>query len=298
MNRIQSFLNYIRYERQYAQHTIQAYTTDLNQFQTFLNLQYDIDDLETVQPPFIRSWMIQLMNDKCIASTIHRKISTLQSFYKFLQQNGIIIDNPTESVILPKKVKSKPKYINEQQLDQLFGHIEFGDDYKGIRDRLILDVLYSTGMRKGELINLEISDIYFNQLVISVLGKGSKERLIPINWTLANSIKEYLIIRNKNFNIENTKNDSLFLTQKGKTLYPKAVYNIVNKYLSQVTTAENKNPHALRHSFATHLLANGADLKAIQDLLGHSSLAATQMYTHNSLKKLKSTYKKAHPKGE
>lgn len=292
---ITSFLNYIQYEKKYSKHTLTAYQKDLEQFQSFIYQLYEQEDLTQVDYNQIRSWVVQLMEDDVQSPSIHRKISSLKSFYKFLQRRGSVQNNPATDIILPKKSKSKPKYIHESQLENLFERVTFPEDYTGQRDKLILELLYNTGMRRAELLNLQIQDIDFSTLYIKVLGKGNKERIIPISKDLGHAIQSYLEVRNATFNADTSH---LLLTQKGKPLYPKLVYNVVKQYLSLVTTAENKNPHTLRHSFATHMLANGADLKAIQDLLGHSSLAATQIYTSHSLEKLKEVYKKAHPKGE
>ncbi len=292
---VRSYLNYIQFEKKYSPHTLTAYKKDLEQFQSFISRQYDINDLLQVEYQYVRSWIVALMAEEVQAPSIHRKISTLKSFYKFQQRNGNIKVNPAADVILPKKNKTKPKTIHQSQLERLFQDVEFTNDYIGQRDKLILEILYATGIRKGELIGLKIQDIDTKSLYIKVLGKGNKERLLPISKNMGQHLENYMMLRNATFN---TDEPSLFLTQNGKSLYPKAVYNIVKQNLSIVTTAGNKNPHSLRHSFATHLLANGADLKAVQDLLGHSSLAATQIYTNHSIEKLKEVYKKAHPKGE
>lgn len=292
---IQSYLNYIKYEKKYSVHTVQSYKKDLEQFQTFLATQYDITDLLIVKHSFIRSWVVDQMTKGNQATTIHRKLSTLKSFYKFQQRTGQVKENPASDVILPKKGKKQPAYINEKQLKQLFEAIKFPEDYEGQRDKMILELLYATGMRRAELIGLQLEDVHLQNLYIKVLGKGKKERLIPISNIIKEALEKYIEMRNATFETDVTH---LFLTIKGQPLYPKAVYNAVKKYLSLVTTADSKYPHALRHSFATHILANGGDLKAIQDLLGHSSLAATQVYTHHSLEQLKAVYKKAHPKGE
>lgn len=292
---IQSFINYIKYERKYSKHTIQSYKKDLEQFQIFLAQQYELDNFLIVNHHYIRAWVVEQMSQGHQSQTIHRKLSTLKSFYKFLQKQGYLKDNPASDVILPKKSKQKPHYINEQQLVQLFEDITFPDDYEGVRDRLILELLYNTGMRKSELLDLKVESIDLITKTIKVKGKGNKERLIPISENLTSNVIIYLDVRKLTFE---TDSNQLFFTKKGKDLYPKAVYNVVKKYLSLVTTSDKKSPHTLRHSFATHVLANGGNLKAIQDILGHSSLAATQIYTHNSLKKLKEVYKKAHPKGE
>jgi len=292
---IKSYLNHIQFEKKYSEHTTKAYKNDLEQFKTFLSHLYEQEGLLQASYNQIRSYVVALMDDGISPSSIHRKISTIKSLYKFLQRKGVVKNNPAKDIVLPKKSKQKPKYIHQNQLSNLFENITFTDDYTGQRDKLILEVFYQTGMRRAELIHLNIQNIDLYTLSIRVIGKGNKERIIPISKNLASHIYNFIEVRNATFN---TDSPHLFLTQKGKSLYPKLVYNVVKQYLSLVTTAESRSPHTLRHSFATHLLANGADLKAIQDLLGHTSLAATQHYTSHSLEKLKEVYKQAHPKGE
>ena len=290
---ITSFLNFIRYEKRYSAHTITAYTKDLEQFSKFLFNQYEIEEAEQVERIYVRAWIVELIEDNLEASSIHRKVSTIKAYFRHLQEVGTIVQNPIQEIPLPKIVKQKPSYVNETQLSVLFNEIKFTEDFKGIQEKLMLDILYSTGIRRSELINLTLKRVNLEKLQINVLGKGNKERIVPISQKLGLAIQDYTVERNERFE---HSNPYLFLTQKGKQLYPKAVYNIVKKYLSQITTMSKKSPHTLRHSFATHLLANGADLRAIQELLGHTSLASTQVYTHNSLEKLKQIYKQAHPK--
>lgn len=290
---ITSFINFIQYEKRYSAHTITAYKKDLEQFSKFLFKQYEINEAHQVERIYIRAWIVELLEQELEPSSIHRKISTVKAFFKFLLEKREITQNPIQEIPLPKIVKQKPSYINEIQLSILFNEIEFGEDFKAKQEKLILDILYSTGIRRSELINLTLKQVDLNKLQISILGKGNKERIVPISQNLALNIKNYKSERSQYFG---TSSPFLFLTPKGKKLYPKAVYNIVKKYLSQITTISKKSPHTLRHSFATHLLANGADLRAIQELLGHTSLASTQVYTHNSLEKLKKIYKQAHPK--
>ena len=227
-------------------------------------------------------------------NSINRKIASLKSFYKFLENdfiNNEKIINPTKHLITPKKVKRLPSFVKEDEMENLLLSLD-GTDFISLRDKAIITLLYVTGIRRSELINLKLKDINLNDEYIKVLGKRKKERIIPINNKVIEILLAYKELKEELF----CSNNNFFLTQKGKKLYPKAVYNIVNKHLSTVSTVEQKSPHTIRHSFATHLLNNGAELKAIQDLLGHNSLAATQVYTHTTLHKLKESYRKAHPK--
>jgi integrase/recombinase XerC len=292
---ITSFLNYIRYEKRYSSNTVAAYTNDLEQFSKFLSTQYEITNEQEVERIYIRSWIVELMEENLEPTSIHRKISTVKAYFKYLQEKGVISNNPIQDIPLPKINKHKPSYINEMQLSILFDEVEFTNDFKGRSEKLILDILYSTGMRRSELTNLTINQVNLEKLQINIIGKSNKERLMPISQPMGLAIKAYLEER---VQILGTATPFLFVTQKGQQIYPKAIYNLVKKYLSQVTTVSKKSPHTLRHSFATHLLKNGADLRAIQELLGHKSLASTQIYTHNSLEKLKIIYKQAHPKAE
>ena len=244
----------------------------------------------------VRAWVVELMQNKVTPRSINRKLSTLKTFFKFLKRRKEIQENPMLKVIAPKVGKKLPVIVKEIELKNLFEKINFGEGYPAVRDEMVMEMLYSTGMRRSELINLTPNDLDFFNDQVKVLGKGNKERLIPFARPLANRLKNYLEIRHDEFALDAT--DSLFLTEKGKIMYPKLVYNLVKKYLSQITTVEQRSPHVLRHSFATHLSNNGADLNAIKELLGHSSLAATQVYTHNSIEKLKKVYQQAHPKAK
>lgn len=291
---INSFINYIQYEKRYTTHTITAYQNDLSQFSTFLKGQYDVEDEQEVERIFVRSWVVELIEKGLQPNSIHRKLSSVKAYFKFLQEKGVISKNPIQEIPSPKPVKAKPNYVSEVQLENLLDNIDFGEGFKGKRDRLIVDFLYSTGIRREELITIQLNQLDLGALKVTIQGKGNKERIIPISEALANLIRAYLEERLTVVPVSN----HLFLTIKGKEMYPKAVYNVVTKYLSHVTTADKKGPHTLRHSFATHLRSNGAELRAIQELLGHSSLASTQVYTHTSLEKLKSAYLQAHPKAK
>ena len=260
----------------------------------FLNNQYQIEGLKDIKSTYIRSWLASLKEQELGAATINRKISALKSFFKYQVKQQQIPLSPMGTIISPKKSKRLPQYVEADAMQQLFEEIEFDSGWVGQTDKLILKVLYQTGIRKAELINLKPSQVDFYTNTIRVLGKGSKERLIPVSNQLLADVKEYIVERSKNF--EGKIEENLFLSAKGKKLDPKAVYNLVKKHLSKVTTLQKKSPHILRHSFATQLTNNGAELNAVKELLGHSSLAATQIYTHNSIQKLKDVFKKAHPK--
>lgn len=292
---IQPFIDYIQLEKRFSTHTIQAYTKDLEQFQVFCRLQYQLDDIDLVSYQHVRSWIVHLMNEKISAKSVNRKISTLRSYYKYCLKRDIIKANPVYGIQGPKTPKRNPVFVPESQMNNLFDKLKFPDDFEGHRDKMILELFYFTGMRKAELIGLKLNDIDYYQGTVKVLGKRNKERLIPAIPVLLNSIKNYILIR-ATMEFSN-QSDVLFISLKGKPLNPGKVYTIVNKYLEQITTVEKKSPHILRHTFATHMLNHGADINGIKEILGHSSLAATQVYTHNSFEKLKGIHKKAHPKG-
>lgn len=289
---IDSFVRYIAYEKRYSQHTITSYLTDLNQFSDFLESNYE-EELPKASYPMIRDWIVSLVEANT-PKTINRKIATLRSFYKYLMRKGVIEKDPTTKIKAPKVKKSLPVFVEEKSLHQLLDNINFDDDFSGIRDKLVLEFLYGTGMRLSELINLNSVDINPSNGTVKVLGKGNKERIIPLNNSLINSILIYNDLKKNTFN--ELKSNSFIVTDKGEKTYPVYIYRLVKKYLSIITSLEKKSPHILRHSFATHLLNKGADLNAIKELLGHSNLAATQVYTHNSLEKLKNIFNQAHPK--
>jgi len=285
------FLNYLRFEKRYSQHTIISYQNDLEQFLSFLVTDFDTPGLREVTPSIVRTWLAGLKEtEKLTAKSINRKISTLKSFFKFLMREGIVETTPMSIINAPKVNKRLPVYVEEKDIKTLFEHVEFTDDWKGRTEKLVLELFYNTGMRVSELINLKASQLDGSYNHIKVLGKGNKERIIPVNKALMETLQRY--IGEKPINAA----ENIFVNEKGKQLYAKEVYNLVKKHLSLVTTINKKSPHILRHSFATHLTNNGADLNAVKELLGHSSLAATQVYTHNNIEKLKAVFKKAHPK--
>ena len=286
---VDDFLNYIAKEKRYSQHTIKGYKTDLIEFSDYTHRYFDLS-IECANHRVVRSWFAQMIEDGFKPRTIHRKSSSLKSFYKFLMVRGLLEKSPMDLVPLPKMDKKLPKFVEEKSLDVLLNELEFPDNFEGKRDKLILDLFYQTGIRQSELIALALNDVDFTQQQIKVLGKRNKERIIPVSPNLLETISEYVSYR-KTHSVVN-----LLLTSGGKKLYPKLVYNIVNKYLSKVTTLSQRSPHVLRHSFATHMLNNGAELNSIKELLGHVNLSATQVYTHNSMEKIKTIYKQAHPR--
>ncbi len=288
----EDFINYIRFEKRFSNHTIVAYQNDLLQFSDFLQSTYNTNEINDANHLLIRSWIVDLMNKKITPRSVNRKITTLKTFYKFLLRQKIVSENPMLKIQAPKTSKKLPVFVEKEKMDALLDNIEFGDDFSGKRNKLIIELFYSTGMRLTELINLKITDVDFYNNQLKVLGKRNKERIIPFSQELKLTIENYLTVKR-----EVSENDFLLTLNSGKKLYEKFVYNIVKSYLSHVTTIDKKSPHVLRHTFATHMLNNGADLNAIKDLLGHANLSATQIYTHNTVEKLKNIHKQAHPRG-
>lgn len=292
MTRIDDFLKYLQAEKRYADHTVKAYRNDLNQFHAFCQES----DKEGMDLHFrtIRSWVVALINEDYSARTVHRKLTSLSSYCKYLMKMGELDSNPVDRVLKPKLNKRVPAFVEEGKMDILLDQFEFGEDFAGVRNRLVMELLYQTGMRRAELLGLKLSSVASDRKFIKVLGKRNKERIIPLTNEMSAILDNYLVLRKEVMAAK--PNDVFLVTDKGKAAYDKLVYRIVNHYLSLVTTMDKKSPHVLRHTFATHMLNNGADLNAIKELLGHASLSATQVYTHNSYKKLKSIYKQAHPR--
>ena len=290
---IKRFIRYIQFEKKFSVHTVTAYEKDISQFLEFLE-RVELD-IHAISHTHVRSWMIDLLEKGVEAKTINRKISCLRSFYKFLVREQLVLQNPLMQVRVPKIPKRLPVFVEEEKMDMLLdGDNIFNDDFDGIRSRLIIELLYGTGIRLSELISLKEMDIDVYEKSIKVLGKRNKERVIPVNFSLMNLISQYVLVK-KQQQFDN-KSSVLIVTNKGQLVYPKFIYRVVKEYLSLVSTNEKKGPHTLRHSFATALLNRGADMNAIKELLGHVSLAATQVYTHNSVERLKLVYKQAHPK--
>jgi len=290
----ESFLQYLQTEKRYSPHTIRSYKNDLDQFFSYMSLNEIPAGVEEITSHQVRLWIVYLMENKISSSSVHRKISCLRVFYKYLRKEGIVKKDPLEKVVLPKRKKRLPQFVSEKALDSLLDNDNFGDSFKGIRNRTIIEMLYMTGMRRSEMINLGINDVDLLEASVKVTGKRNKQRIIPLTKEFAEKVGDYLRARSEISGSAN--NDWIFITDKGNKLYDKYVYNIVKGYLSMVTTIEKKSPHVLRHTFATHMLNRGADLNAIKELLGHANLSATQVYTHNTFEKLKKVYKQAHPR--
>lgn len=290
-----SFLEYLQFEKRYSAHTITAYTNDLSQFLRYVEEHYEVAHSGEITPVYIRSWIVHLIEQGLSNHSVNRKISCLKAFFKYLKRTGVVSVNPMTKVVAPKGGKRLPVFVEEKNMDFLFSAEMFSDDFEGIRDALVIELFYNTGIRLSELINLQSRDVDLEQQQIKVLGKRNKERIIPITPRMGAIIKSYLAYKKEQITDNQTNN--LIVKSDGVKLYEKLVYRIVNRYLSQVTTLKKKSPHVLRHTFATHMLNKGADLGAIKEILGHSSLAATQLYTHNTIAQLKDVHKKAHPKG-
>jgi integrase/recombinase XerC len=291
---IQSFLDYLKYEKRYSVHTITAYEADLLDFDDYVTRQYGTTGLKDLSHGIVRGWIAGLKEQGLIAKSINRKISTLRSFFKHQLRIGKLEVSPMTKVIAPKNARRLPVFIKEQETKQLLKTLsDTTEDWKTLNAKMLIVLLYNTGMRVSELINLKEQQLDFGRSQIKVLGKGNKERIIPVSRELIKTIEDYRRLKKKEF--EKT-DDVLMVTEKGKRIYPKYAYLLVRKHLGETSTLDKKSPHVLRHTFATHLMNGGADLNAVKELLGHSSLASTQVYTHNSIEKLKNVYKKAHPK--
>ncbi len=291
---IGSFLKYLEYEKRYSQHTINSYRIDLDQFNKFIAFHYKDIPAEQADYKMIRDWMVSLVEENNAPRSINRKIASLRSYYRFLLKRDTIEKDPTQKIRILKSAKNIPQFISESEIIQLLSDNNFGKEFGGYRDKILLELLYGTGIRLNELVNLKEKDIDLTEGTLKVLGKRNKERIIPINTQLNNSIKSY--IDKKKNHLKENENIYLIVTNKGEKCYPMMVYRIVRKYLKVLTSIDKRSPHVLRHTFATHLLNKGAELNAVKDLLGHTSLAATQIYTHNSLEKLKKVFNQAHPK--
>jgi len=286
------FIDYLQFEKRFSKHTVIAYSNDLVQFYAYLKKEYELDDIKQVSHTFIRSWVVQLLEQKISPRTVNRKITTLKSYYKYLLQQRVLDVNPMLKIISPKSAKRLPLFVEKVKMNQLLDTVVFEEGFTGVRDKLVIELFYVSGMRLSELINIQLSDLDVYNNTIKVVGKRNKERSIPITLEMQKKITRYIECRSKIVSNSNT----LFISEKGDAIYPKFVYRKINEYLGMVTTLEKKSPHVLRHTFATHMLDNGADLLAIKEILGHASLSATQIYTHNTIEKLKNIHTKAHPK--
>ncbi len=292
--RHEDFINYLRFERRYSHHTVAAYKRDLDQFLQYLLEQFGTLEAEQVTHYHIRSWLAELKEDKQTARTINRKLSTLSSYFRYLMKHEVLRSNPVKKLHAMKLPERLPTYVKEQDMDHLLEETPFSEGFKGMTERLIFELLYQTGMRRSELLGLQEADIEWSLKQIRVLGKGNKERLLPVSSMLLEHIKDYIEAKKI---IDNHDERHLLIRENGQPLSAEYVYTTVKQYLSGATTLKKRSPHVLRHSFATHLLNNGANIQAIKDLLGHSSLAATQVYTHVNVEKLKEIHKLNHPRG-
>jgi integrase/recombinase XerC len=292
----ESFLRHLALERRLSLHTLTAYQSDLDGFVAYIKEYQCLTSVSEVRHLHIRAWAATQMQDGQSARTVNRRLSCLNTYFKYLKKRGLVTSDPMRKVSSPKMGKRLPVFVQESEMATLFSTIEFPAGYKGQCERLILEILYATGMRRSELVGLKVSDVDLGRMVFRVLGKGGKERLSPFARYLAELLEAFLLLRTETFPA--TSEPWLFLNKTGQRIQPDLVYRVVRKYLSLVTTAEQRSPHVIRHSFATHLSNRGADLNAIKELLGHTSLAATQVYTHNSIERLIDVYEQAHPKGK
>lgn len=294
---VDQFLDYLSGVKRYSAKTTQSYRIDLEQFATYVQDEYGLTNLQDIQHLIIRSWIMMLKKEGLAHSSINRKISGLKSFYKYCMRNKLVLKNPMLKVQTLKKGKRLPHYVPERRVHAMIeSPVVEEEDFAPVRDRVVVMLLYTTGMRRSELIMLTDSDIDDSRFEIKVMGKGGKERICPVDQNLLSAIADYRSIRNAHF--ERLTFESLVVTDSGKRAYPKLIYNIVHRAIRSVDGAEKASPHVLRHTFATHLSSAGAELNAVKDLLGHASLAATQVYTHNSVDRLIKEYRKAHPRGE
>ncbi len=288
----ESFLQYIRTEKRYSRHTVTSYNNDLDQFMIWLEETGPDTDLISVTQGEVRGWMVSLLEGGASVTTVHRKISALRTLFRYMRRHGMISADPAAGLRLPRKPKQLPVFVAEDALGKLLDEFRFSDNFSGLRDKTVVEFLYLTGMRRSELVNLRDADVDLDAGQVRVTGKRDKQRIIPLPPSFVKSLLSYIESRRENGLPDNW----FFVTDRGNKMYDRAVYNIVTRYLAMVTTVEKKSPHVLRHTFATHMLNHGADLNSIKELLGHASLSATQVYTHNTFEQLKKVYKQAHPR--
>ena len=291
---IPPFIDYLTFEKRFSEHTIRAYHDDLADFAEYVRVEFGGMDIQRITPAVVRSWLASMKEAGLSSRSVNRKISSLRSFYKYQLRMGVVEQTPMTAIIAPKSAKRLPVFVERTAMEELFEEERFPDDWEGQTDRLLLALLYQTGIRLSELIGLKEGQVDSGNRTIKVLGKGNKERVIPVSAGLASAVTEYM--EKKRIVLESPDVEVLLVGPKGRKLYPGYVYRAVRAYLAQVTTIDKKSPHVLRHSFATHLMNAGAELNSVKELLGHASLAATQVYTHNTIEKLKDIYKNAPPK--
>ena len=291
-----AFQNYLSLEKNYSGHTIKAYTRDIQAFMTYCQSEFQLEDISKAEYNLIRSWIVHLVGDGLTNRTVNRKISSLVAYYKFLVKTEQIKVNPLAKHKALKTAKKVEIPFSEQEMVHILQQIEYPDDFEGSRDQLIIELLYTTGIRRAELINLRLKDFNLNTATLLVLGKRNKERIVPLLPSTIDMYHKYL--ERRSIVLEGQVEDFVFLSKSGSKIYETLVYRIINRYFSKVSSKVKKSPHILRHTFATHLLNKGADLNAVKELLGHSSLASTQVYTHNSIAELKKVHASAHPRSK
>ncbi len=290
----ESFINYLQFEKRYSSHTVIAYKNDLDQFVQYCTEMIGAFNINTVDAKIVRGWIVSLMEQDLSARSVNRKVTTVKSFFKYLMKEQIVDNNPAMHLTLPKVRKKLPNFVEENNLNHLLDDGFFENNFNGIRDKLIITLLYGTGIRLAELLKLKEIDFNKNEYLIKVLGKRNKERIIPYPKSINKLLELYVQVRNETVG---SLTERLLVTENGKPVYEKLIYRVVKNNLAKVTLLEKKSPHVLRHTYATHLLNNGADLNAVKELLGHSNLAATQVYTHTTFERLHEIYKQAHPRG-
>ena len=290
----ESFINYLQFEKRYSSHTVIAYKNDLDQFVQFCTEMIGVFDINKVDAKLVRGWIVYLMEQNLSARSVNRKVTTVKSFYKFLMKEQIAVDNPAVHLPLPKVRKKLPYFVEENNLHHLLDDGFFENNFTGIRDKLIITLLYGTGIRLAELLILKESDFNKKEYLIRIFGKRNKERIIPYPKSINKLLDSYVQVKNET---TGSTTERLLTTENGKPVYEKLIYRVVKNNLAKVTLLEKKSPHILRHTYATHLLNKGADLNAVKELLGHSNLAATQVYTHTTFERLHDIYKQAHPRG-
>jgi len=292
---IDKFLQYIKYEKGYSSHTFVSYQTDLLQFRDFVESKSIAFEPDKIDASLIREWIISLMEDDTSARSVNRKLSSLKSFYRFLKQHNLASHNPLKKIVAPKNKKQLPKFLKEDEMENLLDSYDglFENDFEGVRDKLMIEMFYTLGIRLSELISIKDTDMDLNGKTVIITGKRNKQRLLPFGDKLKDSVLEYLKVRNE---AVSSQCKNLFIKEDGEKLYPVLVYRVVNKYITMVSSLSKRSPHVLRHTFATAMLNNGAELNVVKELLGHSNLAATEVYTHTTFEQLQKIYKQAHPR--